>query len=395
MAAPTLSLEEMFAGLLEPIPGENPGGRNLRYGPEHAAVLTARREDDASLPTGVWERSTTRADWDEVVKLCRKILIEDSKDLQAACWLAEAAWHVHELKGLPPGLVFIHDFLETFWGDAYPEHEDDRDSPRFSPILWLDNTIATLIQTMPIVRHEADGVTYSISTTAYSLAQKNFAAMRRDNAEAATKSKPAKLIAVFRDQSLKLSRTTVHGWLADLEQSIEETRKTDALFDAKAGTDAPQLTRLRSAADELKTLLSPITAKLPEPPKPIPAAEAAKAQGDDGDFDETDMVDTALAATLDEEVPQMDAPKPAPKPAGVPPAVLKKSQLIESRAEAYQALRDIAAFLKEIEPHSLTPALVDRAVRWGGMSLAEVMVEMSREGRDMGTIQWLLDMPKD
>jgi type VI secretion system protein ImpA len=60
------------------------------------------------------------------------------------------------------------------------------------------------------------------------------------------------------------------------------------------------------------------------------------------------------------------------------------------RDAAYRALAEIAAFLRRVEPHSPTPYLIERAVRWGGMALPEVMADLSRRGRD-DLLKWLLE----
>ena len=54
--------------LLNPIPGENPGGENLRYAPIYDKIKEARREDD-DAPQGEWQRERKTADYALTVKL--------------------------------------------------------------------------------------------------------------------------------------------------------------------------------------------------------------------------------------------------------------------------------------------------------------------------------------
>ena len=48
--------------ILTPIPGDNPGGENLRYAPVYDKIKEARRQDDEG-PMGDWQRERKVADW--------------------------------------------------------------------------------------------------------------------------------------------------------------------------------------------------------------------------------------------------------------------------------------------------------------------------------------------
>ena len=54
-----------------------------------------------------------------------------------------------------------------------------------------------------------------------------------------------------------------------------------------------------------------------------------------------------------------------------------------SRDEAYATLEAVAAYLQKREPHSPTPYLVKKAVRWGKLPLPELMQEIMREEGDL------------
>ncbi|SCU87396.1 conserved hypothetical protein [Cupriavidus necator] len=64
---------------------------------------------------------------------------------------------------------------------------------------------------------------------------------------------------------------------------------------------------------------------------------------------------------------------------------------IEDRAHAYQLIRDVADYLARHEPHSPTPYLLRRAVRWGQMPLADLMQDILREDGDIGRYFSLLE----
>ena len=75
--------------LLNPVPGENPCGENLRYAAVYDKIKEARREDD-DVPQGDWQYERKTADYPLVVKLAGEVLATKSKDLQIAVWLTEA-----------------------------------------------------------------------------------------------------------------------------------------------------------------------------------------------------------------------------------------------------------------------------------------------------------------
>lgn len=80
MNQPSTPLPELISQLLEPISEQAPCGQDLRYDPEFDRLRELRREDDTSLPTGVWQSSIKRAQWPELEKLTTSLLRERSND---------------------------------------------------------------------------------------------------------------------------------------------------------------------------------------------------------------------------------------------------------------------------------------------------------------------------
>ena len=96
-----------LSGVLTPLPGPAPAGPSLRYHPVYDAIREARRRDDPALPQGVWQTEHKRADWAEVVRLCLDVLLNQSKDVQVACWLVEALVQRHGFGAFAPGLRMV------------------------------------------------------------------------------------------------------------------------------------------------------------------------------------------------------------------------------------------------------------------------------------------------
>ena len=138
--------------LLNPIPGDNPSGVNLRYDRIYDQIKEARTEDDESIPTGAWQRQAKKADLPLVIKIAGEALATKSKDLQLAAWLTEAHVRREGLALIQPCLQLFRDLQEQFWETIYPEIEDGDIGMRAMPIEWVSNRVAALMREAPITK---------------------------------------------------------------------------------------------------------------------------------------------------------------------------------------------------------------------------------------------------
>ena len=123
--------------LLNPIPGENPSGANLRYDPVTDKIKEARRED-VDAPQGEWKTALKTADYPAVIKMASDALAKRGKDLQIAVWLVDAHIRKEGFSVLAPAFQFLHDLLEQYWDTLYPEIDEDGDMEvRAAPLNWL------------------------------------------------------------------------------------------------------------------------------------------------------------------------------------------------------------------------------------------------------------------
>jgi type VI secretion system protein ImpA len=92
-----------------------------------------------------------------------------------------------------------------------------------------------------------------------------------------------------------------------------------------------------------------------------------------------------------EEVPNRTGSWEATSPGEMSPVENSiESAEWRNREEAYAALDRIANFLLNAEPHSPTPYLIRRAVKWGKLSLPQLMAEIMREEGDLNKIMDIL-----
>ncbi len=109
---------------LNPISDSDPVGKYLRWEREYDELEEARRSDEHAPQDDIWRREVKRADWDRVIELGTRILIEKSKDLQVAAYVTEAWAHRSGLQGIRDGLDLMRDIQAAFWEKAHPDDGD-------------------------------------------------------------------------------------------------------------------------------------------------------------------------------------------------------------------------------------------------------------------------------
>ena len=134
--------------LLNPIPGENPSGKDLRYTPIYDQIKEARREEEEE--GGEWKREIKKADYPLVVKLASEAIATKSKDLQLAAWLTDALLRTEGFGGLKQGLELLRGLVGTFWETLYPQLEDGDAELRATPLEWVGSSLVLPLQMAPL-----------------------------------------------------------------------------------------------------------------------------------------------------------------------------------------------------------------------------------------------------
>lgn len=108
-----LTAEQLEALMVQPIPGENPGGENVRL---ESAFESVERE------IGKLDSLTAEdpVRWRDVLATSQEILQQQSKDFLVACYLTRALCETHVIDGLQQGLAVANGMVEHFWDHAYP-----------------------------------------------------------------------------------------------------------------------------------------------------------------------------------------------------------------------------------------------------------------------------------
>lgn len=298
------------------------GGIYLRYEAVYDDIKEARREDDPQLSQGVWQTDLKRANWIAVEYFCVEALQKQTRDLQLALWLTEALVTLDGPNGFIRGLELTYALSERFWDTFHPIEEDFR-IPLWE---WVDQELNRRLILLPITHK---GHSYNDWLNALNLESIRQRAPQRVPPGALT-------IITIRKELENPQRPFSLEQLDALENIIEQLR---TLLDSKH-ENAPGFTVIRRTLQDMRSLCKPIPVK--EEPEPVEKLETV----------ETDESNE--------------------EPSGEAPVV------ISERSHAYQAIRDIGAFLAALEPHSPVPQLLLMAGKWENASLPQILSDVQQ-----------------
>ncbi|MFB3829130.1 MAG: type VI secretion system protein TssA [Bryobacteraceae bacterium] len=328
--------------ILNPIPGANPSGENLRYAPVYDKIKEARREDE-DVPQGEWATARKVADWPLVVKLASEAIATKSKDLQLAAWLTEALLRREGVAGLKDGLELIRAMLEQFWDTLYPELEDGDAELRATPLDWIGSRLEQPIKNSPLTRSGLNWFQYRESRT---VGYENDATTDEKKQARQTAIDEGKVTAEMFDSAV--SATPVE-FLQSLEGTYDATLELldglGELCDDRFGDVSPSFGPLKKTLEEVRHTVHMLLVSKGQPEAPPPAAEEEEPQAEA--WAESGAAVAAAPAR---------ALKPKPKALGAAPT---------SREEAAAFAAVAAAFLRGEDAYNPAPYLLLRGLRWG------------------------------
>jgi type VI secretion system protein ImpA len=328
--------------LLTPIPGDNPGGANLRYNPVYDKIKEARREDD-DAPQGEWAHERKTADWKQVIKLAGEALAAKSKDLQLAAWLTEAMLRAEGFAGLLAGLKLCQGLIENFWANLYPELEDGDAEFRAAPLDWIGSRFDQPVRMVPLTRKGYDWFQFKQSRA---VGYEADAAGNEAKLEARTQAiADGKVTAEDFDAAFS---TTPKAFYTESKQNLDDclvaVESLAGVCEPKFGDATPGFRGLRTALEEVRSTVTGLLQKKRElEPDEEPVAEASAAADESGD--------TASAES------------------NLPGAALARRKAISEepadKDDAFARVAMVAKYLRREDPYSPAPYLMLRGLRWG------------------------------
>ena len=330
--------------LLAPIPGANPGGVELRYDPVYDKIKEARREEE-DIPQGDWQTTRKTADWPQVIKLAKDALVNKSKDLQLAVWLAEATLRREGFGGFRGALDMLVGMLEQHWEHLYPEIEDGDAEMRAAPLEWLGLKLDVAVRRVPLDRAGHDWLRIQESRTVPTEAD-----AAADSSKAETRQA---LVAEGKTTPEEVERgfqATPKAWfktlVADIDGSLEVLQNLDELSRERFGDAAPNYGALRKALEEVQRTAKQLLKRKLEL--------------------EPDAVESTVAGV-----------ESAAEAVAVPPGVMlpgsvgaQLSATPTSREDAASRIAASAKYLRQADPTNPAPYLLLRGFRWGELRVS-------------------------
>ncbi len=329
--------------LLNPIPGENPSGEDLRYTPIYDQIKEARREEEED-ERPEWKREIKKADYPLVVKLASQAIASKSKDLQLAAWLTDALLRTEGFAGLKQGLELLLGLVGTFWETLYPQLEDGDAELRAAPLEWVGLSLVLPLQMAPLNKAKHGWLDY---TESRKISYEEQADTDEKKAARANALEQGKIAPEDFDKSFG---ETPKAFYVSAEAVLDECNATlqalDSLCGEKFGDVSPSFRELKKGLETVRHSVHLLLQKKRETePDPV-EVQAGEGAGAEGPAAAGEAVGRAAAGAAGILIPLADKEPPG-------------------RREAIASVARAAAALRRLDPYSPGPYLMMRGLRWG------------------------------
>jgi type VI secretion system protein ImpA len=340
-----------FAALLAPIGGNTPAGVDWRGAPSPNSIYyaikdarSAARAAERQLAMGDDDEGV-KPDWKPVLLHGTKAIAMRSKDLELVAYMIEALARLHGFAGVRDGFRLARELIEKYWDHLYPLPDEEGLETRVGPLTGLngDDAEGTLIAPLtriPLTEGRDAGPFAFFHYQAVNALRQIQDEEIRDKKIRAGALAPAAFDTAVRETSGPF----VVNLVEDISAAGEEFARLDAVLQEKCGAKAPPTSAIRTAL--------------------VNCLDAVKFFGRD-----------KLAAQAAAPAPPGNAPT-ASAPAPALEAVATAVGDIRTRDDALQALLKVAEFFRRNEPHTPVSYSIEQAVRWGRMSLPELLREL-------------------
>ena len=346
------------ADLLNPIPGDNPSGINLRYDPITDKIKEARRED-LDVPQGEWKTAIKTADYNQVIKLASDAIAKKGKDLQIAVWLADAHVRKEGFPVLESVFQFLQNLLDQYWNTLYPEIEDGDVEVRSAPLAWFGSKLEEPLKALPITSSKLNWTLYQESRLVGYEADAN--TFEKEQARA-IRIKEGKLTAEDFDEAVAATPTSFYldTWNA-VKKAEPALESLSEFCDLKFGEFSPSFIKTRTAIEGIRDTLEKILRQKGGFPDDEPQQEPEEELAS---FDEPIAVATPepSAAMTWEEMSASEDEAPTPK---------------RNRDAHVRQIADICKSMRAADPSDPAPYMLIRALRWAELEVEAPMINHS------------------
>lgn len=333
--------------LLEPVSEENPVGTDIRENASPSSayytIKDARNSARAAERNSMFDGGSSEADenWRKILELAPGILKNDAKDLEIASWYTEALIRRHGFPGLKAGFSIIKQMIEMYWENLYPLPDEDGVETRVSSLTGLNGEGAEGVLIAPIRNAK---ITEDVQPGPFNYWQYTQALdIQKITDEDSRAEKTNKIGFNIEDIENVVAGSSEEFYLAlrdDVTECLSDYRSISRMLDEHCGNiDAPPTSNIINALESTLGVINHV-AKLKFPVESSNEAE----------FNEDGTINESAAGG--------------------------SSGPIKNRTDAFRRLNDISEFFRKTEPHSPISYALEKAVKWGDMSLSELMREL-------------------
>lgn len=374
----------MFDDLLAPISDEAPSGEYLKdnrslfrgYRNEFNMAQSSFRqlvEDPATLEnTELVEANTTN--WNKLSESCHLCLATKSKDLEIFSWFTVAQlFTAQPLQNLSNSLATMAAAVDAFWPTLHPtlpEKKRRGSSEQEQAVEVTEHRIKPLLQ---LVGDTAEsGLLYMPLQMLPLVGNIDFGRFYKAEKEGTLSTLKDEAVIAYGHE-----KSEVEERISSLGSALETLTTLESVLSDKCRDVGATPISFRFIKDSLERLISALKflvgeqfAHWPLDPKPIEAEEAlelpnaqvnTEAMAEQITASESLVQDVSLESSIEHQ--------------HLPVAPVYTSG-VATREQALANLQSIADYFLENEPHSPIYLLLKRAIRWGGMSLPELLEEL-------------------
>lgn len=335
--------------LLLPISEKAPTGVNIRRDASSDSIYyqikdarNRARTIERQQMQGVSSLQAT-SEWLKVYQLALKILAQYSKDMEVCAWFIEALVRLDNFSGLHRGLNFMRRLSEKFWDALHPQADEEGLQTRLAIINGLSGDAADGVLITPIANIK---LTHGKTTDSFALWEYQQASEVNLITDVDKRQKRlnegAVNLSLVEASALETEAVFFRAISTDLQGCINELEQLTQFFDSSCGADSPSLSKIRnvivSCLDTVKILGKSAFSNLPD---------------------------------LDENV--------ADNPAGSDIEMKNKDSSTINREKAFNLISQAADYFQQNEPHSPLSYVLKKAVRWGHMSLPNLLEEIIKD----------------
>jgi type VI secretion system protein ImpA len=310
------------ATLAIPISVENPVGKNPRENLSEQSLyqqikaLRAKSREQERYAVESDNNPELLSDWKLISELSATLLHQEAKDLEVTAWLIEGLTRVHGFAGLSRGFEIATALIEAFWPDLYPLADEDGVQTTLAPLTGLngERNNGTLITPINCIPLLTH---HDIQLASWQYSQSDS-------------------LPLFQEAAIAAGWKKIKSLTEDIQYCSDAYEKLCLLLDEKCGKVlSPPTSNIRNVLKTAEDIAKALQQFAPPPPDEIE------------NNSETERENTMI-----------------------------KNTLYTDRQKTFQELQKIANYFRHHEPNSPVPFLLEQAIRWGNMSLPELLSEL-------------------